>query len=70
MWRADPSQILAAILLDLLVGDPRGCHAVALDARAPKFDGGIVTRLDSVPFGIVVNKQVKRFYDEGEDFWP
>ena len=36
------------------VGDPRGCHAVALDARAPKFDGGIVTRLDSVPFGIVV----------------
>jgi tricarballylate dehydrogenase len=51
-------------------GDPRGCHAVALDARAPKFDGGIVTRLDSVPFGIVVNKAVKRFYDEGEDFWP
>jgi tricarballylate dehydrogenase len=52
------------------VGDPRGCHAVALDARAPKFDGGIVTRLDSVPFGIVVNRQGKRFYDEGEDFWP
>ena len=52
------------------VGDPRGCHAVALDARAPKFDGGIVTRLDSPPFGIVVNKYVKRFYDEGEDFWP
>jgi len=52
------------------VGDPRGCHAVALDARAPKFDGGIVTRLDSVPFGVVVNKDVKRFYDEGEDFWP
>jgi tricarballylate dehydrogenase len=52
------------------VGDPRGCHAVALDARAPKFDGGIVTRLDSVPFGIVVNRDVRRFYDEGEDFWP
>src|SRR6476659_2279916 len=52
------------------VGDPRGCHAVALDARAPKFDGGIVTRLDSVPFGIVVNKKAQRFYDEGEDFWP
>jgi tricarballylate dehydrogenase len=52
------------------VGDPRGCHAVALDARAPKFDGGIVTRLDSPPFGIVVNKQLRRFYDEGEDFWP
>jgi tricarballylate dehydrogenase len=52
------------------VGNQRGCHAVALDARAPKFDGGIVTRLDSPPFGIVVNKDVKRFYDEGEDFWP
>src|ERR1051325_9916324 len=52
------------------VGDPRGCHAVALDARAPKFDGGLVTRLDSVPFGIVVNNEGQRFYDEGEDFWP
>ena len=29
-----------------------------------------MTRLDSPPFGIVVNKEVKRFYDEGEDFWP
>jgi tricarballylate dehydrogenase len=52
------------------VGNQRGCHAVALDARAPKFDGGIVTRLDSPPFGVVVNKDVNRFYDEGEDFWP
>lgn len=52
------------------VGDPRQCHAVAIDARAPKFDGGIVTRLDCVSFGIVVNKQAERFYDEGEDFWP
>jgi len=52
------------------VGDPRQCHAVAIDARAPKFDGGIVTRLDCVSFGIVVNKHAERFYDEGEDFWP
>ena len=52
------------------VGDPHQCHAVAIDARAPKFDGGIVTRLDCVPFGIVVNKHARRFYDEGEDFWP
>ena len=52
------------------VGDPRQCHAVAIDARAPKYDGGIVTRLDCVSFGIVVNKQARRFYDEGEDFWP
>jgi len=52
------------------VGDPRQCHAVAIDARAPKFDGGIVTRLDCVSFGIVVNRDAVRFYDEGEDFWP
>lgn len=52
------------------VGKPREFHAIAVDARAPKFDGGIVTRLDSVPFGIVVNKYARRFYDEGEDFWP
>ncbi|MDJ0876380.1 MAG: FAD-dependent tricarballylate dehydrogenase TcuA [Desulfobacterales bacterium] len=52
------------------VGDPRQCHAVAIDARAPKFDGGIVTRLDCVSFGIVVNRDAERFYDEGEDFWP
>jgi tricarballylate dehydrogenase len=52
------------------IGDPTECHAIAVDARAPKFDGGIVTRLDSVPFGIVVNARGERFYDEGEDFWP
>jgi len=52
------------------VGDPTQCHAVAIDARAPKFDGGIATRLDSVVFGIVVNAEGKRFYDEGEDTWP
>ncbi len=51
------------------VGDPRECHAVAVDARAPKFDGGIVTRLDSVPLGIAVNRLGERFYDEGEDLW-
>jgi tricarballylate dehydrogenase len=52
------------------VGDPTQCHAVAIDARAPKFDGGIITRLDCVVFGIVVNKHALRFYDEGEDIWP
>lgn len=51
-------------------GDTKGFHAVALDARAPKFDGGIATRLDSVPFGIAVNKHGKRFFDEGQDLWP
>jgi tricarballylate dehydrogenase len=52
------------------VGDPTQCHAVAIDARAPRFDGGIVTRLDCVVFGVVVNRLGKRFYDEGEDLWP
>jgi tricarballylate dehydrogenase len=52
------------------VGDPTQCHAVALDARAPKFDGGIATRLDCVPFSIVVSRDSERFYDEGEDLWP
>lgn len=52
------------------VGDPTQCHAVAVDARAPKFDGGIVTRLDCVPFSIVVDRDGRRFYDEGEDVWP
>lgn len=52
------------------VGDPTQCHAVAIDGRAPKYDGGIVTRLDCVPFSIVLNTAGERFYDEGEDVWP
>jgi tricarballylate dehydrogenase len=61
------------LMLDLgaqPVGDPTQFHCVAIDARAPKFDGGIVTRLDCVSLGIVVNGNAERFYDEGEDFWP
>ena len=52
------------------VGDPTQAHMVPIDARSPKVDGGIVTRVDCVTLGIVVNKSGKRFYDEGEDFWP
>ena len=51
-------------------GEERGFHAVAIDARSPRFDGGIATRLDSIPFGIVVNRDGQRFYDEGEELWP
>jgi tricarballylate dehydrogenase len=51
-------------------GQAKGFHAIALDARSPRFDGGIATRLDTIPFGLVVNKFGQRFYDEGEDFWP
>lgn len=49
---------------------PRAFHSVAVDARAPTYDGGIATRLDSLPFGIVVNQRGERFYDEGEELWP
>ena len=64
---------LLKVLMDegaLTVGEPSQCHAIAVDARAPRFDGGIVTRLDCVCFSIVVNREGQRFYDEGEDFWP
>jgi tricarballylate dehydrogenase len=51
-------------------GEERGFHAIAVDARSPKFDGGIATRLDTVPFGIAVNQDGQRFADEGENIWP
>jgi tricarballylate dehydrogenase len=52
------------------ISDPLQGHCVAIDARSPKYDGGIITRVDAVSLGIVVNKNAQRFYDEGEDFWP
>ncbi len=52
------------------VGDPTQAHMVAIDARAPLYDGGICTRIDCVSLGVVVNGDAERFYDEGEDFWP
>jgi tricarballylate dehydrogenase len=52
------------------VSDPTQAHMVAIDARAPLYDGGICTRIDCVSLGIVVNRHAERFYDEGEDFWP
>jgi len=64
---------LLRLLLDRgakTVSNPTQCHAIAIDARSPRFDGGIVTRVDTIPLGIVVNKQAVRFYDEGEEFWP
>lgn len=54
----------------MITGNPKQFHAVGVDARSQNFDGGIVTRVDSLPFGIVVNKFGERFYDEGEDLWP
>jgi tricarballylate dehydrogenase len=67
---------MGVLLKDLMAqgadttGDPTQSHCVAIDARAPLYDGGIVTRVDCVSLGIMVNKDAQRFYDEGEDFWP
>ena len=65
--------VLLRQLLDLgadSIGDPTQAHMVAIDARAPLYDGGICTRIDCVSLGVVVNRAAQRFYDEGEDFWP
>jgi tricarballylate dehydrogenase len=65
--------VLLKHLLDLgadPVGDATQAHMVAIDARAPLYDGGICTRIDCVSLGVVVNRDAERFYDEGEDFWP
>lgn len=81
-WPADNFAIrgtrfnMGVLLRDLMdqgadvIGDPSQSHCVAIDARAPLFDGGICTRVDCVSLGVVVNRQAQRFYDEGEDFWP
>jgi tricarballylate dehydrogenase len=53
-----------------IIGDPSQSHCVAIDARAPLYDGGICTRVDCVSLGVMLNKHGVRFYDEGEDFWP
>ncbi len=70
--RENDGQVLAALLAHgaATAGQERGFHCVAIDARAPRFDGGIATRLDSIPFSVVVNAAGQRFYDEGEDLWP
>src|SRR3546814_490750 len=65
--------VLLKYLLDAgvdSIGDPTQSHSVAIDARAPLYDGGICTRVDCVSLGVVVNRDAKSFYDEGEDFWP
>jgi tricarballylate dehydrogenase len=49
------------------VGDPSRCHLVAVDARGPKFDGGIVTRITAIPHGVVVDHNGARFGDESEN---
>ena len=81
-WPADRFAVrgtrfnMGVLLKDLLaqgadpIGDETAAHMVAVDARAPLYDGGICTRVDAVSLGIMVNRDGQRFYDEGEDFWP
>lgn len=64
-------------LLDLLIaaggraiGDPTTCHAVPVDARGPQFDGGIVTRITSIPLGLVVDQSGARIDAAGAGSQP
>lgn len=66
----DGTMLLALLELGARTAGSDLFHCIAVDARAPRFDGGIVTRVDSIPFGVVLNKHGVRFYDEGEDSWP
>jgi tricarballylate dehydrogenase len=49
-----------------------GCHAIATDAAAPPYGDrtvdGDVFKKHSYPLGIVVNREGRRFLDEGLDF--
>jgi adenosylcobinamide-phosphate synthase len=58
MWRADPSQILAAIALDLLMGDPRGWPHIA------RLTGKL-----SVRYEAVLTRRVQRGVTLGVVFW-
>jgi tricarballylate dehydrogenase len=64
------------VLHDLLdqgvaaAGVPGACHFVAVDARSPRFDGGIVTRALAIPAGIVVDRDGRRFHDEAAETGP
>ena len=52
-------------------GNFSGCHAVAWDMNAPEFgdlDVGDNFQKHSYPFGILINKEGRRFVDEGADF--
>ena len=58
MWRANPSQILAAIVLDLLVGDPRGWPHIA------RLTGELSTRYEAV-----LTRRAQRSVALGIVFW-
>ena len=52
-------------------GNWSGCHSIAWDAAAPPTGDWELTNLfskQSYPLGIVVNREARRFVDEGADF--
>ncbi|WP_051021978.1 FAD-dependent tricarballylate dehydrogenase TcuA [Thioflavicoccus mobilis] len=65
-------EILRALLAQgaAPAGEPGACHLVAVDARSPVADGGIVTRVDGMPWGLVVDRTARRFHDEGAEISP
>lgn len=52
------------------VGAAGACHQVAVDARSPRHDGGIVTRIDGFALGMVVDRSGQRFRDEMAETSP
>lgn len=66
----DGALLLALLELNAASAGTNLFHCIAVDARSPRHDGGIVTRVDSIPFGVVLNRDGVRFYDEGEGLWP
>ncbi|KAA6187072.1 FAD-dependent tricarballylate dehydrogenase TcuA [Thiohalocapsa marina] len=62
-------EVLHCLLRDGVraAGDPDGAYLVAVDARSPADDGGIVTRVRCMPAGIVVDGTGRRIHDEGGD---
>lgn len=68
--RGTPEQSGTPILWALargaaLAGQPGDGHFAAVDARAPRHDAGIVSRVDGMALGIVVGADGLRFADEG-----
>ena len=48
------------------VGKPDACHLVAVDARSPAFDGGVISRVDGFRFGAVIDRNGDRCHDEDD----
>jgi len=43
-----------------------GAHMALIDSAAPKYEGG-ANRVDGYQYGVLINDEGKRFFDEGED---